>query len=129
MEPSKLNQMILVVDDDYAVRKLVKIVLETEGYDVLTADGAETAMKLYDQSPVALLLTDVVMPNIDGPELADLLLQREPQLRVLFMSGSEGASRGYGCVTKPFTGAGLIRRVGEVLESLPRNQASRAVAA
>ena|SRR5579872_6717622 len=129
MEPSKLNQMILVVDDDYAVRKLVKIVLETEGYDVLIADGAETAMKLYDQSPVALLLTDVVMPNIDGPKLADLLLQREPQLRVLFMSGSEGASRGFGCVAKPFTGAGLIRRVGEVLGSQPTAQYAQATAA
>jgi two-component system cell cycle sensor histidine kinase/response regulator CckA len=129
MEPSKLNQMILVVDDDYAVRKLVKIVLETEGYDVLTADGAETAMKLYDQFPVALLLTDVVMPNIDGPELADQLLQREPQLRVLFMSGSEGASRGFGCVAKPFTGAGLVRRVGEVLGSPPTTRFAQATAA
>lgn len=125
MEPSKLNQMILVVDDDNAVLKLIKMVLETEGYDVLTADGAKTAMRLYNQSPVSLLLTDVVMPNIDGPELADLLLQREPQLRVLFMSGSESASRGFGCVAKPFTAAGLIRRVGEVLESSPTTQIAR----
>jgi len=125
MEPSKLNQMILVVDDDNAVLKLIKMVLETEGYDVLTADGAKTAMRLYNQSPVSLLLTDVVMPNIDGPELADLLLQREPQLRVLFMSGSESASRGFGCVAKPFTAAGLIRRVGEVLESPPTTQIAR----
>ena len=51
MEPGKLNQMILVVDDDYAVRKLVKIVLETEGYDVLTADGAETAMNAIRPVP------------------------------------------------------------------------------
>jgi len=129
MELEKLSQTILVVDDDYAIRKLVKILLESEGYNVLTADGAASAMELYDQSPVALLLTDVVMPNINGLELADLLLQREPQLRVLFMSGSEGASRGYGCVAKPFTGTGLIRKVGEVLESLPHDQASRTVAA
>lgn len=129
MEPSKLNQTILVVDDDYAIRKLVKIALETEGYDVLTADGAEAAMKLFEQSLVSLLLTDVVMPNTNGPELADRLLQREPQLRVLFMSGSDDASRGFGCLAKPFTGAGLIRRVSEVLESSQPAQFPRTVAA
>ena len=121
MEPDKSSssQTILVVDDDYAVRKLVKIVLETEGYDVVTADGAETAMTLYAQSTVALLLTDVVMPDMNGLELADRLLRWEPQLRILFMSGSEDVSRGFGCVAKPFTGAGLIRRISEVLESQP----------
>jgi CheY-like chemotaxis protein len=125
MELGKSSQTILVVDDDRAIRTLVKTLLEVEGYSVIVADGAETAMKLYDGSGVALLLTDVVMPNINGLELADQLLQREPQLRILFMSGSEDASRGFGCVAKPFTGAGLIRRVGEVLESLPASQVAR----
>jgi CheY-like chemotaxis protein len=129
MEPGKLSPTILVVDDDRSIRALVKALLEIEGYAVLTADGAETAMKLYDQSTVALLLTDVVMPNINGLELADQLLQREPQLRILFMSGSEDASRGFGCVAKPFTGAGLIRRVGEVLKSLPATQVAQTAAA
>jgi len=122
MERGKSTQTILVVDDDRAIRTLVKALLEVEGYAVLIADGAVTAMKLYDESTISLLLTDVVMPNIDGLELADQLLQREPQLRILFMSGSENANRGFGCVAKPFTGAGLIRRVGEVLESPPINQ-------
>jgi two-component system cell cycle sensor histidine kinase/response regulator CckA len=107
----------LVVDDDCAIRMLVKALLETEGYAVLIAADAETALKLFDSSTVALLLTDVVMPDMNGPELADQLLRREPQLPILFMSGSEDASRGFGCVAKPFTGAGLIRRVGEVLQS------------
>ena len=69
-----------------------------------------------------MLLTDVVMPKMNGLELADQLLRREPQLRVLFMSGSEDASRGFGCVAKPFTASGLVRRVSEVLESLPPTQ-------
>jgi len=129
MEPEKLGQTVLVVDDDWAIRKFVKMLLESEGYDLLTADGAASAMELYDHSPVALLLTDVVMPNIDGPKLADLLLQREPQLRVLFMSGSENVSRGYGCVAKPFTGTRLIRRIGQVLESLPSTSCGRTAAA
>jgi two-component system cell cycle sensor histidine kinase/response regulator CckA len=117
MEPGKSAQTILVVDDDCVIRTLVKSLLEIEGYAVLTADGAETAITLYGQSPIALLLTDVAMPKINGLELADQLLRREPHLRILFMSGSEDANRGFGCVEKPFTGAGLLRRVGEVLKS------------
>ena len=124
MEPDKSRQTILVVDDNCAIRTLVKIFLEFEGYAVLVAENAETAIKLYKehQSTVALLLTDVVMPNMNGLELADHLLRWTPQLPILFMSGSEDASRGFGCVAKPFTGTGLIRRVGEVLESLPTTQ-------
>lgn len=124
METDKSSQTILVVDDDSAIRKLVKVFLEIEGYAVLIAEDAATAMKLYTehQPTVALLLTDVIMPNMNGLELADHLLRREPQLRILFMSGSENASRGFGCVAKPFTGTGLVRRVGEVLQSVPTTQ-------
>ena len=96
---------------------------------MLTAHGAETAITLYCQSPIALLLTDVAMPKTNGLELADQLLRREPQLRILFMSGSEDANRGFGCLAKPFTGDGLIRRVGEVLESRLTSQAARTAAA
>jgi len=123
------SHTILVVDDDCAIRTLVKTLLEIEGYAVLIADDGKTAMKLYDQSTVALLLTDVVMPNMNGLELADQLLQREPELRILFMSGTGDANRGFGCVAKPFTAAGLLRRVSEVLESLPAVQVARTTAA
>ena len=127
MELGKANGTILVVDDDCNVRTLVKVLLEMEGYTVLIAGDAETAIKVHEEyrSVVALLLTDVVMPKINGLELADRLLQREPHLRVLFMSGSEDASRGFGCVAKPFTGDKLIGRVGEVLESPPSTQVSQ----
>jgi two-component system, cell cycle sensor histidine kinase and response regulator CckA len=129
IEPVKPGRTILVVDDDCAIRTLVKDWLEVEGYAVVMAADAETAMKLYDPSTVALLLTDVVMPDISGLELAERLLRREPQLRILFMSGSEDASRGFGCMAKPFSGAGLIRRVGEVLESPPPVWVSRTAVA
>lgn len=127
MELGKSNGTILVVDDDCGVRTLVKDLLEFEGYTVLMAADAATAMRVHEeyQSGVALLLTDVIMPHMNGLELADRLLQREPRLRVLFMSGSEDASRGFGCVAKPFTGAELIGRVGEVLESSPPTQVVR----
>jgi CheY-like chemotaxis protein len=117
----KQNQTILVVDDYSAVHTLVKVFLELEGYQVLTANCAESALKLYREhhSVVALLLTDVEMPDVSGLELADRALQLEPKLKVLFMSALEGASRGYGCLSKPFTQAELIGRVGEVLALRP----------
>jgi hypothetical protein len=125
MEPGESSPTILVVDDNCDIRGTVKALLEIEGYAVLIADDADTAMKLYDQAKVALLLTDVVMPKMSGLELADQLLRREPQLRILFMSGSEDVSRGFGCLAKPFTRAELIGRVGQVLESRPTTQVAR----
>jgi two-component system cell cycle sensor histidine kinase/response regulator CckA len=118
MEPSKPSQTILVVDDHCAISKLVRLFLELEGYTVLTADNAESAMNVFreHQAAVALLLTDVEMPNGSGLDLADRLLQLEPGLRVLFMSALDGARRGFACVVKPFTQAQLIGRVGEALE-------------
>jgi hypothetical protein len=114
----KQGEMILVVDDDAAVGALVKHFLEKAGYAVLLADDARAAINLYvdHQASVALLLTDVKMPRMCGPELADHVLQLEPQLPVLFMSGDDrSASRGFGCVAKPFRQAELVRRVGEAL--------------
>jgi two-component system cell cycle sensor histidine kinase/response regulator CckA len=124
MELRKQSQTILVVDDHCAIAKLVKLFLELEGYTVLTADNAESAMNLYreHQSAVALLLTDVEMPNVSGVDLADRVLQLEPGLRILFMSALDGARRGFGCVAKPFTQAQLIGRVGEALASRPESQ-------
>ena len=121
MELRKQNQTILVVDDYCAVHTLVKLFLEHEGYQVLTADCAESALKLYreHQSAVALLLTDVEMPDMSGLELADRALQLDPQLKVLFMSALEGSSRGYGCIRKPFTQAQLTSRVGKILALRP----------
>jgi DNA-binding NtrC family response regulator len=123
MELRKQRQTILVVDDDCAISKLVKPFLEIEGYTVLTADNAESAMKLYrePQAAVALLLTDVEMPNAIGLELADRVLQLEPHLKILFMSAIDGTRRGFGCVAKPFIQAQLIGRVSEALASRPES--------
>ena len=121
MEPRKQSPTILVVDDHCAISKLVKLFLELEGYTVLTADNVESAISLYreHQSAIALLLTDVEMPNGSGLDLADRVLQLDPGLRILFMSALDGSRRGFGCVAKPFTQAQLIGRVGEALASRP----------
>jgi two-component system cell cycle sensor histidine kinase/response regulator CckA len=118
MELHKQSETILVVDDNCAIRTLVKTFLEIEGYTVLVAGDAAAAIDLYKEhrSTIALLLTDVMMPNMNGLELADHVLRLEPQMRILLMSASEGASRGFGCIAKPFTPAEVIGRVGELLE-------------
>jgi CheY-like chemotaxis protein len=110
---------ILVVDDDPGVRGVVKAFLEGAGYTVVTAaDGADglTFFKRH-QPAIALILTDVAMPNMDGLDLADRVLELDGKLPILFMSGSaHHADRGFGCMAKPFRGTDLLARVGAVLK-------------
>jgi DNA-binding NtrC family response regulator len=115
------HETILVVDDEPSICRLVKTLLESEGYAVLIAGDAETASKLYEEHPgeVALLLTDMRMPGTNGVDLADRILRCAPQMRVLFMSGSDAVSRGFGCLAKPFTRAQLISRVNQALSGRP----------
>jgi two-component system, cell cycle sensor histidine kinase and response regulator CckA len=112
---------ILVVDDDRAVLTLVGAFLERGGYTVLTAsDGAE-AVSIFQQHQerIALLLTDVTMPRMDGLRLADAVLTLRPQLPVIFMSGNmQHANRGYGCIAKPFTSGEIVGSVRQALAAI-----------
>ena len=118
MDLERQNQTILVAEDEPDVGAVVARILEMAGYPVLLADGAEAAISLWEQHEprVALLLTDVQMPGMSGPELADHILEREPRIPVLFMSGGDwNACRGFGCVSKPFTRAELVGKVAAAL--------------
>ena len=111
---------ILVVDDNVDIRGFAKRFLETAGYTVVTAADGKEGLHVYEehQSSIVLLLTDVVMPNINGIELADRVLEMDSQLPVLFMSGDAwGAYRGLECVAKPFRPAELVERVSRVLNA------------
>lgn len=113
---------ILVVDDDHTIRRLVGIVLEHAGYTVLmAADGVEGVAEFKRCQPdIALLLTDVMMPNMNGFDLADYVLELDSQLPVLFISGNaEQADRGHGCIAKPFTAAALVSSVRQALNTPP----------
>src|SRR5258706_7909952 len=120
-------ETILVVEDDESVRSLVKEVLAGSGYQVLEAASGAAALSICarHESPIHLLLTDVVMPEMSGRELSDLLTRIRTGMKVLFMSGYPDESIVHHGVLdekkefiqKPFASDILARKVREVLDS------------
>ena len=118
-------ETIMVVDDETLVRRLVTRSLEKEGYTVLGARCGERGVECFQKHPdeIELVLTDVAMPNMSGPQMVDRLLQLKASVKVLFMTGY-GAPVGlpsqrqqhFGVLLKPFTPAVLTRRVRECLD-------------
>jgi two-component system cell cycle sensor histidine kinase/response regulator CckA len=132
MEIDQEREAILVVDDDLEVRAVVKVFLEQAGYAVATATDGEDGLNVFrsGRSRFALLLTDVRMPNMNGFDLADRVLELDSELPVLFMSGDAwNASRGLGCVAKPFTAVELVDRVHQGLEAWRKRQRHNSSAA
>jgi len=121
------HETILLVEDDDMVRNLVRETLNRTGYTVLDANGPVEACRLSDefQGTIQLLITDVVMPKINGRELAGRLVRRRPGIKVLYMSGYTdsaianmvGLQKELAFLQKPFTPVGLIEKVREVLEN------------
>ncbi len=119
------NETILLVEDNEVVRKATSQMLRQNGYDVLEASEAIEAIGVFEGAlrPVHLLLTDVIMPGLNGRELAERLTSRAPNLRVLFMSGytDDAISRHGGLsddivfLEKPFACDALIAKVQEAL--------------
>jgi two-component system cell cycle sensor histidine kinase/response regulator CckA len=120
---------ILLVEDEAQVRKLIRAILSGAGYRVLEAPGPLEALRESEQFPdtIHLLVTDVVMPTMNGRELAELLKRRRQQTKVLYLSGyTEDAIAQHGVVDpsiallqKPVTPDALLERVREVLDSDP----------
>jgi len=119
------GETILMVEDDTSVLRLAERVLEKMGYRVLTADTpAEAIHTARDhEGTIQLLITDVVLPEMSGKELAEEIMQIRPNIRVLFMSGytanviaHQGVlDEGVSFMEKPFTFEGLARKVREAL--------------
>jgi signal transduction histidine kinase len=118
------SETVMVVEDDEGVRELVRLMLEANGYEVLTVADADEAAHLCGAREIDLLLTDVVMPDVNGSELAERLGALAPDMRILFMSGySDEAvvrhgelSEAAAFLEKPFTEKTLARKVREVLD-------------
>jgi len=124
--PARGTETVLVVEDEAPVRSVARQVLERHGYTVLEAPSAEAALDLATRysGTIHLLLTDVVMPGLNGRELASRLADLRPDARVIFMSGytDDAVTRhgvlepGSAYVQKPFTPDAIARRVREVLD-------------
>jgi CheY-like chemotaxis protein len=116
---------VLVVEDESELRKLATEVLGIAGYSVLSAGGPSAALEIARRhaGPIHLLLTDVVMPEMSGRDLADRLVQSRPALKILYMSGyTDDAIVHHGLLDpgtvllqKPFTPDRLTRMVGDLL--------------
>ncbi len=120
---------ILAVDDDRAVLGFLEQSLTAAGYRVITAAGGWEAIQAYEKSgPVQLLLTDVIMPDLTGPVLAERLRTRQPGLPVVFVSGFHDAdlvqrfvtARGFTLLPKPFAMDALLRAVQDALAAVTR---------
>jgi two-component system cell cycle sensor histidine kinase/response regulator CckA len=120
------TETLLLVDDDDRVRAAAERILRARGYHVLSALGAEhaLALSLQHQGPIALLVSDLVMPGMSGPELAERLRLSRPELAILFMSGfsehavfEQALAEGAGFLQKPFTPMSLAVRVRQLLDA------------
>jgi CheY-like chemotaxis protein len=115
----------LLVEDEDALRGLTRNILETSGYTILEADRPDKAVEiaLRHSGPIHLLLTDVVMPGMNGRVLAANLAPIRPEMKVVYVSGYTGfthpelADSEVALLPKPYTKDALLRKLHEVLES------------
>jgi CheY-like chemotaxis protein len=123
---AQATETILLVEDDEIVRRLVNEILNNDGYRLLEAANGVAALSTCSQfqEPIHLLLTDVVMPEMSGRELADRLAPQHPEMKVLYMSGYTDdvivhhgvLDEGTAFIQKPFAAEVLVRKIREVLD-------------
>jgi two-component system cell cycle sensor histidine kinase/response regulator CckA len=120
------TEVVLLVEDEDMVRGLARMILETSGYVVLEACNGREGLTVCETSegPIDLLLSDVVMPELSGRELAELAVKLRPGMKVMFMSGythdiilKEGVQKGTAFLQKPFTPVELAQKVRETLDA------------
>ncbi len=123
----KGSETILLVDDEEGVRKLVQAVLKANGYTVIEASNGPAALASFEKNAhkIDLVLTDVVMPQMNGFELVQRLTEKNPLLKILYMSGYRDnpignmAAERQAFLHKPFTPDILLGKVREVLDARP----------
>jgi DNA-binding NtrC family response regulator len=121
------SETILLVEDDEMVRRLSQRVLTHLGYEVLQANDIDDAIRICNENPapIDLLLTDVMMPEMNGVDLYTLLKARRPDMKALFMSGyaedvvvRQGViPEGTEFIQKPFNMEDLANRVRQVIDN------------
>ena len=136
VESEPAHETILLVEDEVNLRRLAKQYLQNQGYTVLEAGEGSEALQISNahKDPIHLLLTDVIMPGMNGRELAQRVLAARPETKVLYMSGyTENAigqngtlDAGITLLQKPFTLPALKATVREVLNARPTSEAPMA---
>jgi DNA-binding NtrC family response regulator len=120
------DETILIVEDNHEVRRVTRRILRMQGYRVLEASNPSIAFSTCTQheGPIHLVITDVVMPEMNGPDLVKRIISQYPEMKVLYMSGYvknfisyQGIlEKGMEYLQKPFTVIELARKVREVLD-------------
>jgi CheY-like chemotaxis protein len=120
------SETILIAEDEPDLRELTRIFLQGYGYNVLEAESAEQAIQMAGvfAGPVHLLLTDVIMPGISGRQLAESILSKRPQTKVVFMTGYTDdmvaqhrvLEPGVNLLQKPFSKVDLALKVRSALD-------------
>jgi CheY-like chemotaxis protein len=123
--PARGAETVLLVEDQDEVRVLIRIGLQTQGYTVLTAADGREALQVVERQagPIHLIVADLVMPGMNGPELVRRLSELRPGIRALFVSGHQrssvlersGLAGEVAFLEKPFTQDALAKKVREVL--------------
>jgi two-component system cell cycle sensor histidine kinase/response regulator CckA len=117
---------ILVVDDDAIVRRVVAMTLGRHCFQVHQADSGEDGLKSFfeHREDLSMVLTDIVMPGMSGPQMVERILATDPAICVMFMTGtatdnrlSPESARAHKLIHKPFTPASLLENVHAVLEA------------
>jgi two-component system, cell cycle response regulator CpdR len=125
-KPSQLPQKrILLAEDDDSMRGFLERALKSAGYDVVAFANGKDAYERVQQEPFTLLLTDIVMPLMDGIELARRASEVDPQLKIMFITGFAAVTLNSGVqppkdarvLSKPFHLKDLVREVDTLLES------------
>jgi CheY-like chemotaxis protein len=124
MPPRREGVTILLVEDDGILRALTRKLLLEHGYRVLEAEDGKAALRLIgtQQAPISLTLTDVVMKEMNGPDLVLRLLDSHPAMKFVYMSGytgelvaNHGLNSGIPLLEKPFTRSALLKTLDAVL--------------
>jgi len=124
LEASNKVPTVLVVDDEPLLRKLMRLELEEGGFQVLTAENGRDAMKVSrsHRGEIDVLVSDVMMPGMDGPALVQELLESDPNLPVLFVTGSTERvplhkNERFPFIEKPFSPGNLVVTVRRLLHN------------
>lgn len=117
---------MLVVEDEFPVRQLMRRILDARGYRVLLCAGPDEALRIQEEeSRIDLAVIDIVMPRLDGPSLVKQLRLRQPSLKALFVSGytdeaqlpAPESGRSFPFLAKPFANSVFAAKVREVLDA------------